>query len=61
LNVRTGRPPKYWDNCDSKACTLGPLLVSHPERSTSATAAIVGSSMVGLEKGRKGEAEVWVI
>src|ERR1700736_1725302 len=61
LNVRTGRPRKYSDNCDSKTCTFGPLLVSHPERSTSPAAAIVASSMVGLVKGRKDEADVGVI
>ncbi len=52
LNVRTGRPPKYSDRRASSACTFGPL-VSQPERSTSATDAIVASSMVGLVNGRK--------
>lgn len=53
LNVRTGRPPKYCESCSSKACTFGPLVIQ-PERNTSPTAAIVASSMVGLENGRKG-------
>jgi hypothetical protein len=53
LKVRTGRPPKYSDIWASKACTFGPLVIQ-PERSTSPTAAMVASSMVGLEKGRKG-------
>ena len=53
LKVRTGRPPKYSDNCASKAWTFGPLVIQ-PERNTSPTAAMVASSMVGLENGRKG-------
>ncbi|MNN74972.1 hypothetical protein D3C81_1912340 [compost metagenome] len=53
LNVRTGRPPKYSDSWASKAWTLGPLVIQ-PERRTSPTAAIVASSMTGLENGRKG-------
>src|SRR5580698_920382 len=53
LNVRTGRPEKNSDSSDSSAWTFGPLLVSHPERRTSDTAATVASSMVGLVKGRK--------
>ena len=53
LKVRTGRPPKYSDSCASKAATFGPLVIQ-PERRTSPTAAMVASSMVGLEKGRKG-------
>src|SRR5471032_890913 len=57
LNVRTGRPPKYSDNCASKAWTLGPLVIQ-PERNTSPTAAIVASSMVGLENGKNGS---WLI
>jgi hypothetical protein len=54
LKVRVGRPPKYSDNADSKACTFGPLLVNQPERMTSATAAMVASSIVGRVKGMKG-------
>jgi len=57
LKVRTGRPPNYSDNWASKACTFGPLVIQ-PERSTSPTAAMVASSMVGLEKGKKGRVEV---
>src|SRR3569833_1769084 len=53
LKVRTGRPPKYSDSVASNAWTLGPLVIQ-PERSTSLTAAIVASSMVGREKGRNG-------
>jgi hypothetical protein len=34
---------------------LGPLVIQ-PERSTSPTAVIVASSIVGREKGRKGSA-----
>src|SRR5262249_19338946 len=51
LTVRTGRPPKSADSCDSNSRTLGPLVI-HPERNTSATAAMVGSSIVGRVKGR---------
>jgi len=36
---------------------LGPLVIQ-PERSTSLTAAMVASSIVGFEKGKKGKAEV---
>src|SRR5471032_2721434 len=57
LNVRTGRPPKNSDSCASKAWTLGPLVIQ-PERNTSPTAAIVASSMVGLENGENGS---WLI
>jgi hypothetical protein len=53
LKLRTGRPPKYSDNMFSNAATFGPVVIQ-PDRSTSATAAIVASSMVGLEKGKKG-------
>jgi hypothetical protein len=54
LNARTGRPPQYSDSLASKAFTCGPE-VSQPDRSTSATPAIVASSMVGRVKGRKGK------
>src|SRR5450755_1854298 len=57
LNVRTGRPEKKPDNSDSKACTLGPLLVSHPDLNTLDTSSIVASSMLGRVKGRNGTAE----
>ena len=57
LKVRTGRPPKYSDSWASNVCTFGPLVIQ-PERSTSPTAAMVASSMVGLEKGKKGRVEV---
>src|SRR5580698_9701985 len=53
LNTRTGRPPKYSESLASNAFTWGPD-ESHPERMTSATPAIVASSMVGLVKGRNG-------
>src|SRR5450830_2086909 len=53
LKVRTGRPPKYSDIWASNAATLGPLVIQ-PERRTSPTAVMVASSIVGLEKGRKG-------
>src|SRR5580692_1575502 len=53
LKARTGRPPKYSESLASKAFTWGPE-DSHPERRTSATPAIVASSIVGLVKGRNG-------
>src|SRR5580698_105147 len=53
LNTRTGRPPKYSESLASNAFTWGPD-ESHPERRTSATPAIVASSIVGLVKGRNG-------
>ena len=56
-DVRTGRPPKYSDKRASKAAFFGPVVIQ-PERSTSPTAAIVSSSMVGREKGRKGSSAV---
>jgi hypothetical protein len=52
LKVRTGRPPKYSDKRFSNSNTLGPVVIQ-PERSTSLTEAMVVSSMVGREKGRK--------
>src|SRR6516162_717892 len=51
--VRTGRPPRYADSSASSCATLGPL-ASQPERSTSATAAIVSSSMLGRVNGNGG-------
>src|SRR5471032_2685965 len=57
LNVRTGRPPKNSESCASNAWTLGPLVIQ-PERNTSPTAAMVASSMTGLENGRNGS---WLI
>jgi hypothetical protein len=56
LNVRTGRPEKYAESADSKSRTFGPLLVSQPDRSTSATSAMAASSIDGHVKGRKGSA-----
>jgi hypothetical protein len=53
LNARTGRPPKYSESLASKARTCGPDEI-HPERRTSATPAIVASSMAGRVKGRNG-------
>src|SRR5258708_5741916 len=55
LKARTGRPPQYSESFASKAFTCGPEVIQ-PERSTSATPAIVSSSMVGRVKGRKGTA-----
>src|SRR6185437_13187932 len=52
LKARTGRPPQCSESLASKALTWGPE-VSQPERRTSATPAIVSSSMVGRVKGRK--------
>ena len=51
VNVRTIRPPRYSDNACSKAFTFGPVVIQ-PERSTSATPAMVSSSMVGFANGR---------
>jgi hypothetical protein len=51
LNVRTWRPPKNVESCLSNSKTLGPL-VSQPERSVSATEAMVASSIDGRENGR---------
>ncbi len=48
---RTGRPPTYSDRAASKALSLGPLVIQ-PERSTSATPAIVASSSAGRAKER---------
>jgi hypothetical protein len=53
LNALTGRPPIVWDTCDSNSFTCGPE-VSQPERKTSATPAIVASSIIGLVKGKNG-------
>jgi hypothetical protein len=54
LKVRTGRPPKYSDNCASNACTLGPLVIQ-PERRHVAHRRDGGFiDRVGLENGRKG-------
>ena len=54
-SARTGRPPKYADNAASNAFTCGPLVIQ-PERRTSATPAMVSSSISGRVKGRKGRA-----
>src|SRR6516165_4045642 len=53
VSVRTGRPPRYADSSASSCATFGPL-ASHPERSTSPTAAMVSSSMHGRVNGRSG-------
>src|ERR1700722_8496775 len=53
LKTRTGRPPQSAESCPSKAFTCGPD-VSQPERSTSATPAIVSSSISGRVIGRYG-------
>ena len=50
---RTWRPPTYSDSAASKALSFGPLVIQ-PERSTSATLAIVASSRVGRANGRYG-------
>ena len=42
----TGRPPQNADSARSNACTRGPLVIQ-PERSTSATPAMVASSSTG--------------
>src|SRR6266700_3490061 len=55
LKTRTGRPPQYSESFASSSFTLGPE-VSQPERSTSATPAIVSSSIVGRVMGRYGAA-----
>jgi hypothetical protein len=53
LKARTGRPPKYSESLASNAFTCGPDVIQ-PERSTSATPAIVASSIVGRVNGRNG-------
>src|SRR5580692_3025599 len=57
LNARTGRPPQYAESFASKAFTCGPDVIQ-PERSTSATPAMVSSSMVGRVNGRNGAADL---
>jgi hypothetical protein len=51
LKARTVRPPQWAESAASKACTFGPLVIQ-PERSTSPTAAMVASSMLGRVKGK---------
>src|SRR5580658_9074385 len=51
LNARTGRPAKYADSVASNSRTCGPLVIQ-PERSTSATPAMVASSIEGRVNGR---------
>jgi hypothetical protein len=51
LMARTGRSPKYRDSSCSSCLTQGPLVIQ-PERSTSATPAMVSSSIDGRVKGR---------
>src|SRR5579862_2777136 len=53
LNARTGRPPQYSESFASKAFTCGPDVIQ-PERNTSATPAMVSSSIVGRVNGRNG-------
>ena len=48
---RTGRPPTNADSAASNALSFGPLVIQ-PERSTSATSAIVASSSAGRANGR---------
>src|SRR3954469_14502837 len=55
LKTRTGRPPQYSESFASSSLTFGPE-VNQPERSTSATPAIVSSSIVGRVNGRYGAA-----
>ena len=52
VNVRTGRAPKRFESVFSNAATRGPV-TSQRLRSVSLTAAIIASSIVGREKGRK--------
>src|SRR5471030_2706536 len=59
LKARTGRPPQYSDSLASKAFTCGPDVIQ-PERRTSATPAMVSSSMNGRVNGRKGGADLAV-
>ena len=51
LIARTGRPSQYCDSSCSSCLTQGPLVIQ-PERSTSATPAMVSSSIDGRVKGR---------
>jgi hypothetical protein len=50
LKARTGRPPKYSESLASNAFTWGPEVIQ-PDRRTSATPAMVSSSIAGLVKG----------
>ena len=52
LNARTGRPAHRADRSASNCLTWGPEVIQ-PERSTSATPAMVSSSIEGRVKGRK--------
>ena len=49
--LRTARPPHSRDSAASNAFTCGPEVIQ-PERRTSATPAIVSSSIKGRAKGR---------
>ena len=51
-NARTGRPPQWRESAASKARTCGPEVIQ-PERSTSATPAMVASSIDGRVKGSR--------
>ena len=51
LKTRTGRPPQYSESFASSAFTFGPDVIQ-PERSTSATPAMVASSIVGRVSGK---------
>ncbi len=58
LKARTGRPPAYSESRASRAFTCGPEVIQ-PERSTSATPAMVSSSMNGRVNGRKSAVSAW--
>ena len=51
LYARTGRPPQCAESAASNAFACGPVVIQ-PERSTSATPAMVASSMLGRVNGR---------
>src|SRR4051812_30892344 len=53
LKTRTGRSPQAAESLASSSFTFGPDVIQ-PERRTSATPAIVSSSIVGRVSGRKG-------
>ena len=51
LKTRTGRPPQYSESFASSSFTFGPEVIQ-PERNTSATPAMVSSSIVGRVSGK---------
>ena len=51
-SARTGLPPQCLESAASNSFTFGPEVIQ-PERSTSATPAMVSSSMLGRVNGRK--------